>query len=434
MHGAICTDFGKRSYRDLISKGVGFKLFRKAKHHPALDFLRYIGPGMIVAVGFIDPGNWAANLAAGSQFGYKLLWVITFSTIILVFLQHNAAHLGIVTGKCLSENATLHLNRYLSKFILITAMLAAVSTAMAEILGAALALQMLFKLPLQIGAVLSCALAIWLLFSNSYRKIEKVIMGFVSLIGISFLIELFIAPVDWSTASVSLFVPAMPAGSILVIMSIIGAVVMPHNLFLHSEVIQSRQWNIEDEATIRRQLKYEFTDTIFSMSVGWIINSAIVIIAAALFFSRGSVVTEIDQAQDMLKPLLGNAAATLFALALLLAGIASSLTAGMAGGSIYAGIFREPYDIRDSHSKIGVLITMILAVIIIFFVSSPFNALIYSQMLLSVQLPVTIFFQIYLTSSKRVMGKYKNTGFTNTILILTGIFVTALNIMLLATL
>ncbi|MDR0287945.1 MAG: Nramp family divalent metal transporter [Clostridiales bacterium] len=386
---------------------------------------------MIVAVGFIDPGNWAANLAAGSQFGYKLLWVITLSTLILAFLQHNAAHLGIVTGKCLSENATIHLNKILSRVILSTAMLAAVSTALAEILGAALALQMLFKLPLQIGAVISGALVIWLLFSNSYRKIEKFIMGFVSLIGISFLVELFIAPVDWGRASVSMFVPDMPSGSVLVIMSILGAVVMPHNLFLHSEVIQSRQWNLEDEDVIKKQLKYEFTDTIFSLTVGWIVNTAIVIIAAALFFSKGTVVTEIDQAQNMLKPLLGNAAAVLFALALLLAGIASSLTAGMAGGSIFAGIFNEPYDIRDSHSKIGVLATMGIGVIAIFLISSPFKALIYSQTLLSVQLPITIFFQIYLTSSKKVMGKHKNTKLTNIILVLIGIFVTALNIVLL---
>ena len=404
---------------------------KKTNHNPAVDFLKYIGPGMIVAVGFIDPGNWAANLAAGSQFGYKLLWVISLSTIILAFLQHNAAHLGIVTGKCLSENATIHLNKYLSKFILITAMLAAISTAMAEILGSALALQMLFNLPLQIGAVLSGVLVIWLLLVNSYRKIEKFIMGFVSLIGISFIIELFLTSINWHSVMISWITPSMPAGSIVIIMSILGAVVMPHNLFLHSEVIQSRQWNLEDDKIIKKQLKYEFTDTIFSMVVGWCINSAIIIIAAALFFERGIVVSEISQAQEMLKPLLGNGAAIIFALALLFAGVASSLTAGMAGGSIFAGIFNEPYDINDSHSKIGILITIIAAFIIVFLISSPFNALIYSQMLLSVQLPITIFFQIYLTSSKKVMGKYKNTKLTNIFLVLIGLFVSVLNLILL---
>lgn len=401
------------------------------KHKPRLDFLKYIGPGILVTVGFIDPGNWAANLAAGSQFGYKLLWVITLSTIMLALLQHNAAHLGIVTGKCLSENTTLHLNKYASKIILITAMLAGVSTALAEVLGAAMALNMLFKLPLQIGAVLSGILVTWFLFTNSYQKIEKVIMGFVSLIGISFLIEVFIVPVSWPQAAAGLVVPYISNKSIPIIMSMLGAVVMPHNLFLHSEVIQSRQWNLEDEEVIKKQMKYEYMDTIFSMVIGWLINSAIIIVAAAIFFSKGQVVTEIDQAEKMLRPLLGNAAAVLFALAFLMAGISSSITAGMAAGGIFAGIFNEPYDIHDSHSKVGVLITLIAAVIIVFLVNNPFQTLILSQTLLSVQLPITIFLLIYLTSSNKVMGKYENALSTKIILLLIGAFVTILNVVLL---
>jgi len=388
---------------------------------------------MIVAVGFIDPGNWAANLAAGAQFGYNLLWAVALATLILTFLQHNAAHLGIATGKCLSENATIHLNKYLSRFLLATAMLSAISTSLAFNLGSALALQILFHLPIQVGAVLSGALAVWLLFSNSYRRIEKIIMGFVSLIGLSFLVELWLSPVDWGAVGLGLAVPSLPSGSVLIVLSIIGSVVMPHNLFLHSEVIQSRQWNLEDEAVIKQQLKYEFTDTIFSMAVGWIINSAMIVLAAAMFFSKGIVVTEIAQAHEMLKPLLGNAAAIIFALALLLAGVASSLTAGMAGGSIFAGIFNEPYDIKDSHSRAGVLATVVIGVVIVFLVGSPLNALVYSQVALAVQLPFTVFLLIYLTSSKKVMGAFRNSKLTNTILVLIGIFVTALNVLLVAT-
>jgi len=403
----------------------------RAVHRPALDFLRYIGPGMIVAVGFIDPGNWSANLAAGSQWGYKLLWVVTFSTLILGYLQHNAAHLGIVTGECLSENIARHMNAVVGKFVLVTAMLAAISTAVAEVLGCALALQMLFHLPLQIGAILSGGLVVWLLLSNSYRRIEKVILALVSLVGISFVIELFRAPVDWHAASVSLFVPSLPSGSIIVIMSVLGAVVMPTNLFLHSEIIQSRQWNLADEKVIQRQLKFEFTDTIFSLSVGWVINCAIIVLAAASFFGKGTIVSELSQAQVMLAPLLGSAAAVIFALALLLTGIAASLTAGMAGGSILAGAFREPYDIGDAHSKAGVLATVIPAVLIVCFVTSPFNVLVFSQMLLGVQLPFTIASQIYLTASGKVMGKYKNTRTMNVMLVLIGVFVTGLNLVLL---
>lgn len=416
-----------------IKKEMGkMKHFLQDKRHPTLDFLRYVGPGLIVAVGFIDPGNWAANLAAGSQFGYKLLWVITLSTIMLAFLQHNVAHLGIVTGKCLSENATKHLRPAISRTVLGSAVLASISTAVAEILGGALALQMLFNLPIVVGAILTALVVIWFLFSNSYSKIEKVIIGFVCLIGVSLLLEIFIIPhISWGAAAKGAFVPSISGKSLPIIMSALGAVVMPHNLFLHSEVIQSRQWNLKDEAIMERQLRFEFFDTIFSMFLGWVINSAIIIIAAALFFPR--VVTEISQAQEMLVPLLGPAAAILFAIAFLFAGIASSVTAGMAGGSIFAGLFAEPYDAQDPHSRLGVLITIIgatAAICGLSFVTSSFNILIYSQVFLSIQLPITIFLQIYLTSSQRVMGKYKNVWFTKWLLLATGAFVTLLNIML----
>ena len=217
----------------------------------------------------------------------------------------------------------------------------------------------------------------------------------------------------------------------LVIMSVLGAVVMPHNLFLHSEIIQSRQWNLQDETVIKKQLKYEFGDTLVSMLIGWAINSAMILMAAATFFSTKTVVTDLSQAEQMLKPLLGNAASIVFALALLFAGLSSSITAGMAGGSIFAGIFSEPYDIKDKHTKIGILLTMVPATIAIFLIKSPFDGLIYSQMLLSVQLPITIFSLIYLTSSKKVMGKYANSKGGKVILWAIGLVVTFLNIGLL---
>ena len=411
------------------------KKFLTDKKLPALDFLRYIGPCLIVAVGFIDPGNWAANLAAGSQFGYKLLWVISLSTIMLAVLQHNVAHLGIVTGKCLSENTTKFLAKPLSRLVLITAILAAISTAVAEILGGALALQMLFHLPIWLGALLTGGLVIWFLFSNSYPKVEKVIIGFVSLIGIALIFELLIIhDISWGQAGIGWIKPDMSRAAMPIVMSALGAVVMPHNLFLHSEVIQSRQWNLKNEAIMKHQLKYEFMDTVFSMFLGWVINSAIIIVAAAVLYPH--VVTEISQAQKMLTPLLGEGSAIVFAVAFLFAGVASSITAGMAGGSIFAGIFSEPYDIEDPHSKLGVLLTILLAtatVVGLSFVTNPFDILIYSQVFLSIQLPITIFVQIYLTSSKKVMGKYKNVLSTKILLLAIGAFVTVLNVILVAT-
>ncbi len=409
------------------------KLF-PGTHKPklgAVDFFKYIGPGLLVTVGFIDPGNWASNIAAGSGFGYILLWMVTLSTIMLIVLQHNAAHLGIVTGKCLSEAATENMKPLIKNMILGSAVLAAISTATAEILGGAIALNMLFRLPLKIGAVLVLAVVLFLQFSNSYKKIEKIIIGFVSLIGLSFIFEIAIVHINWGEALAGWVTPSFPPNSMPIIMSVLGAVVMPHNLFLHSEIIQSRQWNLEDEKIIHKQLKYEFGDTLLSMIIGWAINSAMILMAAATFFVSYTPVSDLSQAEVLLRPLMGNAASLVFAIALLFAGLSSSITAGMAGGSIFAGIFSEPYDIKDSHTKMGVLITMIPAALVIFVITAPFQGLLYSQMLLSIQLPITIFTQIYLTSSKKVMGKFANSRLDKILLFTIGAIVTGLNIVLL---
>jgi manganese transport protein len=403
-------------------------------HHPAfgaLEILKYIGPGLLVTVGFIDPGNWASNIAAGSGFGYSLLWMVTLSTIMLIVLQHNVAHLGIATGLCLSEAANLYTPRWISRSVLSTAMMASVSTSLAEILGGAIALNMLFHVPISIGAVIILAVVIWLLFSNSYHKLERYIIGFVSIIGLSFIYELALVHVAWGEAVQGWVTPVIPKGSIIVVMSVLGAVVMPHNLFLHSEIIQSRQWNLKDETIIHKQLKYEFADTLFSMIVGWAINSAMILMAAATFFNYHVNVTELQQAKEMLTPLLGSASAIIFAVALLFAGVASSITSGMAGGSIFSGFFGEPYDIKDNHSRLGVLISLCLAVLIIFVMGNPFKGLIISQMILSIQLPFTIFLQIYLTSSRQVMGKYVNSRFLIVLLLTIGAIVAYLNLMLL---
>jgi len=406
----------------------------KLNHHPrsgALDLLKYIGPGLLVTVGFIDPGNWATNLAAGSEFGYALLWVVTFSSIMLIIIQHNVAHLGIVTGLCLAEATTKYLPKKLSRPILISAMLASISTSLAEILGGAIALRMLFGIPIYVGAVIVTLACLLMLFSNTYSKIERWIITFVSIIGLSFLYELMLVDVDWHAAAVGWLKPSFPENSMLIIMGVLGAVVMPHNLFLHSEVIQSRSWNLEDEKVIQKQLKYEFYDTLLSMVIGWGINSAMVILAASSFFREKVVVEELDQAQQLLVPLVGNNAGVIFAAALLLAGVSSTITSGIAGASIFAGIFGEAYHHKDIHSKIGVLCSFIPALLLIFLVGDPFWGLIISQMVLSVQLPITIFTQVYLTSNRQVMGKFVNSRLTNGVLLLLGVIVTALNVGLL---
>ncbi len=403
------------------------------EHKPqreALKILKYIGPGLLVTVGFIDPGNWASNIAAGAGFGYQLLWMVSLSTLMLIVLQHNVAHLGIATGLCLAEAATIYVSPKFSKIILLSAMGASVSTSLAEILGGAIALQMLFNIPIPAGAFMVIIFVLIMLFTNSYRLIEKIIVGFVSIIGISFFYELHLVNIDWAAAGISWVKPSIPEGSILIIMSVLGAVVMPHNLFLHSEIIQSRQWNLENDQVIRKQLDYEFFDTLLSMLIGWAINSAMILLAASTFFKAGIKVDELEQAHSLLTPLVGKSAGVVFATALLFAGVASTITSGMAGGSILAGMYKEPYDIKDNHSRLGIGISLVVAFIIILFSKNTFKALIFSQMILSIQLPVTIFLQIYLTSSKKVMGKYVNSKYTTGLLLFFGLVVTSLNIML----
>jgi len=394
----------------------------------AFNILKYMGPGLLVTVGFIDPGNWASNLAAGATFGYSLLWMVTLSTIMLIVLQHNAAHLGIATGLCLSEATTRYVKKPYSIALLLSVMGASISTSLAEILGASIALNMLFQIPLRAGAVLVTLFTLIMLLSNTYRVIEKGIIALVSIIGLSFLYELSLVHIDWNQSLFGSVIPSFPQNSMLIIMSVLGAVVMPHNFFLHSEIIQSRQWNLQDEKVIERQLKYEFMDTFVSMLAGWAINSAMILLAAATFFKTGTAVTELNQAQQLLAPLLGSNASVVFAIALLLSGASSCMTSGMAAGSIYAGIFNEPYNIKDKHTRIGIMISLICAAVLIFLITNPLKALIISQMMLSLQLPFTIFLQIYLTSSEKVMGKYKNGPWLKALLLSIGVIVAALNI------
>jgi manganese transport protein len=395
-----------------------------------LEIFKFIGPGLLVTVGFIDPGNWASNLAAGADFGYSLLWMVTLSTIMLILLQHNVAHLGIATGLCLSEAAAIYVKRRYARLLLSSAMLASISTSLAEILGGAIALNMLFHIPIRAGALLVMIFVFIMLITNSYKMIEKWIIAFVSVIGLSFIYELSLININWDSAIRGWVVPSFPSGSIIIIMSVLGAVVMPHNLFLHSEIIQSRQWNLENEKIIKKQLRYEYLDTLISMIIGWAINSAMIILTAATFFKTSTPVTELEQAKSLLSPLLGSHAAFIFAIALFFSGISSTITSGMAAGTIFAGMFKEPYDINDNHSRLGVSISLILALVIIFLISNPFNGLIISQMCLSIQLPFTIFLQVYLTSSQKVMGKYKNSNFSKILLYLLGGIVALLNIVL----
>ncbi|MDD8025358.1 MAG: Nramp family divalent metal transporter [Acidobacteriota bacterium] len=408
----------------MTTKPSGFRL-------PAREILKYIGPGLLVTVGFIDPGNWASNIAAGSAYGYDILWIVTLSTVFLVLLQHNAAHLGIASGLCLAEAATRHFPKAGSRLVLLSAMAACVSTALAEILGSGIALAMLFHIPVKIGAALAAVFVLVMLETNSYRYLERWLIGLVSLVGLAFLYELTLVRVPWGAAAAGWVVPVIPAGAMPVLMSVLGAVVMPHNIFLHSEIIQSRRWDLQDEKTIRHQLKFEMFDTMASMIIGWMINSAMIVVAVATFFAHRIHVTDLAQAEAMLKPILGKSAGIVFAVALLAAGLSAAVTAGLTGATITAGSCGRSYDMKDNRSRAGAAVTILGALLASLPLGNVFHGLVASQMVLSIQLPITVFSLIALTSSRKVMGRFVNTKANCISLVAIGGLIVVLNILLL---
>jgi len=394
-------------------------------------FVRYLGPGFLVTVGFIDPGNWATNVGAGAEFNYSLLWVITLSTLMLILLQHMSAHLGIVTGRCLSEACAEYMGPLWRWLIGGTAIAACTATALAEILGAAIGLRILFHVPLLVGGVVAAVVIAGLIWSQKYHHIEHLIIGFVSIIGFCYLVQIILVRPEWDRVVFGAFVPSVSSQSIYLAMGMLGAVVMPHNIYLHSEIIQSRDWQYESVAEKNRLLRYEMLDTIVAMGAGWLINSAMIIVAAAVFFRHGVLVTELEQAAATLKPLAGDLASLLFSLALLCAGISSSITAGIAGGTVFTGFLGKSTAIQSPSFRWGLLLTFAPAVLIIALPLDTFKLLILSQVCLSIQLPFTVVALTVLTSSRRVMGEFANRAVEKSLLVITAAVIIGLNLLLL---
>jgi len=394
--------------------------------------MAYLGPGFIVTVGFIDPGNWATNVAAGADFGYQLLWVVTLATAILILWQHMSAHLGVVTGKCLAEAVRSYTHPWASPIYGVTAMAAICATALAELLGAAIGFYALFGIPIAAGAAIAAALSCGMIALQRYSTLEKVIVGFVGLIGLCYLAELHLirpAP-DWGAIAHHLVVPHLTPSSTLVAIAVLGAVVMPHNMYLHSEIIQNRNWKGRSDEETRRLLRFEFVDTFLAMLVGLAINAAMVIVAASVFHSHGKHVSDLIQAEATLRPLAGNLASVLFGVGLLLAGISSSMTAALAAGVTFTGYLGKETRVESNWFRLGMILTLGAAYLLILLVSDTFRALILSQVCLSIQLPLTMLPLLLLTASKRVMGKYANAWQENGIMILTGLAVLVLNVLL----
>jgi manganese transport protein len=367
------------------------------------ELLRYLGPGFIVTIGFIDPGNWATNIAGGSEFGYTLLWVVSLSTLMLIFLQHLSAKLGIVTGHSLAVNVRTKLPRWVAVIAGVTIVLACMATDLAEYLGAALGFYLLFGLPLWLGAPLTVGIVFIAVLGQAYHRLERMIVVFLAIIALCYVIELFLVQPDWKEAAPYWIIPSVDGSSILVALGMLGAIVMPHNIYVHSNVIQSRDWATEP-AQRRRMMNFELIDTTLAMGMGWLVNSAMIVVAAAVFFVNGVSVDSIEQASATLEPLVGPLSRFLFGTALLVAGIASSITSSLAEANVVTGYLGRPEDPHTRFYRVGLVVTSLPAMFVIALGVDSYKALIVSQVMLSVQLPFTIIPLLWLSRSRRVMG------------------------------
>lgn len=374
------------------------------KPFPLRTFLSFLGPGFLVTVGFIDPGNWATNIEGGSRFGYQLLWVITLSTLMLIVIQNMAARLGIATGKSLAVNIRERFSPLTSAFLGLTIVVACVATDVAELVGGAIGFRLLFGLPLWAGALLTVLIEVFLIVSQRYHRLEAIIMGFLGVIGLCYLIEVWIVKPDWTSVLPAMVVPKVDRSSIYVAMAILGAVVMPHNIFLHSNVIHSRKWGVSEDEKLTL-LRYEKLDTLLAMSMGWLVNSAMIVVAAAVFFRHGTAVTSIEQASATLVPLAGPLAGLLFAIALVFAGVGSSVTSSMAEANVITGFLGKPEDTRTTLYRVAVFVTAIPSFLIILSSLDTFRILIFSQVVLSIQLPFTLIPLLLLCRDRERMGR-----------------------------
>lgn len=367
-------------------------------------FLPYLGPGFLVSVGYMDPGNWGTDIAGGAHFGYQLLWVILLSNLMAIFLQALAAKLGIVTGKTLPQNCREHFSSPLNLFLWFTAELAAIATDLAEFLGAALGFSLLFGIPMFPAALIAGVVVMLTLglYRFGYRAVEYVILSYVAIIGLAYLYEVFLAQPDWRQILWHTVVPHVNADSILVAVGILGATVMPHNIYLHSGLIQSRLVPGNGPEN-RKVYKFAVWDSIIALNMAWLVNAAILIMSAAVFHHAGLPIESIEEAYRTLAPLLGGGASLAFAVALLCSGLASSTTGTLAGQIILEGFLNVRIPLWARR-----LITMIPALVVIALHVDPWMILILSQVFLSLQLPFAVVPLIWFTSRRAVMGEQVN--------------------------
>src|SRR5215831_18719639 len=389
--------------------------------------LSFVGPAVVASIAYVDPGNFATNIQAGAKYGYDLLWVVLAANLIAMLFQALSAKLGIVTGRNLAEMCRDEFPPPVVWAMWIVSELAAMATDLAEFLGGAIGLALLFQMPLMVGmAVTACITYGILMFERTgFRPVELIVGSLVGLIALCYLIEMFIAPVDWGAAAFHAVVPQLAdAEALLLAVGIIGATVMPHAVYLHSALTQSRT-PVRNEVETRQVLRFSNQEVIVALAVAGLVNMAMVMMASSAFHAGHSDVAEIETAYHTLTPLLGIGAAGVFLLSLIASGISSSTVGTMAGQMIMQGFvgFRIPLVVRR-------LVTMAPAFVVVALGVNATRALVISQVVLSIALPLPMVALLMFTRRPDIMGAFANRQATNAAALLGTIVVLALNVFL----
>jgi len=396
--------------------------------------LAFAGPAYLVSVGYMDPGNWATDLEGGARFGYRLLWVLVVSNLMAILLQTLSARLGIVAGRDLAQACRESYSRPVCNALWVLCEIAIAACDLAEVLGAAIALRLLFGLPLLVGVLVTAFDTLLVLWLSRYgiRLIEAVILSMIAVVTGCFLVELVWARPVWHDLAGGLL-PRLNSDSLYVAIGILGATVMPHNLYLHSALVQTRRLG-KTVAEKREACRYNLFDSVLALNGALIVNAAILVLAAAVFFKNGILVTQIEQAQLLLTPLLGmGLASSLFAVALLASGQSSTLTGTYAGQIVMEGFLNlrlRPW-LRRLVTR---AIAIIPAVLTIYYLgdSGTYKLLILSQVILSMQLPFAVIPLIRFTSDSRRMGGFSNRGWVRALAWGSAALIIALNLWLVA--
>lgn len=391
--------------------------------------LLFVGPAIIASVAYVDPGNYATNIQAGAGYGYALLWVVLLANLIAMLFQGLSARLGIATGRNLAELCRDSFPRPVVLAMWGVSEIAAMATDLAEFLGGAIGLSLLLGLPLMVGMVITAVVtyAILVVERRGFRPMELIIATLVGVIGLCYLAEVLIAPIDWGSAAVGMVRPTLPdAAALTIAVGIIGATVMPHAIYLHSGLTQSRA-HVRTDAERRRVLAFSNTEVVVALAVAGLINMAMVMMAASAFHQGHSDVAEIETAYRTLTPLLGAAAAGMFLTSLIASGISSSVVGTMAGQMILQGFLRVRIPIWLRR-----LVTMVPAFAVVAAGVDATQALVMSQVVLSIALPVPMIALTIFVSRREVMGDLVASPLVRVLAVIGAAVVLGLNVVLLA--